>query len=462
MDHGQLNDLPAALEAFAKSLKTNDEWKRLQKCKELEKQNQEKASTIKEKDKQLAELQSKFGNCEKELNEKKIALADLQEKHKHELKGKETALANVKELTAQNEKLTKDLDEEKKKATKEREVQSKRTQKLEEDIKEEKDTSLKLRKRAALLEVRGLLWKALFWIRSNELAKREEDYTEAMRELEDTKRTNEQLSIQRSDAINQANEKKIALNMERGRLEEQRKGLEQRLVKSESKCTKLEQELSSVKRDNESLENTKRELEEERQELVRQNDILTAAAEVDKQLTAAYQQEAEKIQMQLNILEVQKQSATEHMVKAGEDCVRIQMQLTVAETAVTELRKEVEVKDIRLREMQDQLDRLEEQDLSRNEKLQTATLDIARLQNNAALAETTITGLRQSLAAKQGELEQSERSCRDISEKARHLETTLHQKVEEVRLNKLEVDRLRRDLCATLQQRSRGHFQNRN
>lgn len=32
--------------------------KRLQKCKELEKQNQEKASTIKEKDKQLAELQS--------------------------------------------------------------------------------------------------------------------------------------------------------------------------------------------------------------------------------------------------------------------------------------------------------------------------------------------------------------------------------------------------------------------
>lgn len=25
MDHGQLNDLPAALEAFAKSLKTNDE-----------------------------------------------------------------------------------------------------------------------------------------------------------------------------------------------------------------------------------------------------------------------------------------------------------------------------------------------------------------------------------------------------------------------------------------------------
>lgn len=51
----------------------------------------------------------------------------------------------------------------------------------------------------------------------------------------------------------------------------------------------------------------------------------------------------------------------------------------------------------------DQLDRLEEQDLSRSEKLQTATLDIARLQNNAALAETTITGLRQSLATKQGE-----------------------------------------------------------
>lgn len=42
------------------------------------------------------------------------------------------------------------------------------------------------------------------------------------------------------------------------------------------------------------------------------------------------------------------------MVKAGEDCVRIQMQLTVADTAVAELRKEVEVKDIRLREMQGQ------------------------------------------------------------------------------------------------------------
>lgn len=42
------------------------------------------------------------------------------------------------------------------------------------------------------------------------------------------------------------------------------------------------------------------------------------------------------------------------MVKAGEDCVRIQMQLTVADITVAELRKEVEVKDIRLREMQSQ------------------------------------------------------------------------------------------------------------